>query len=82
MSRPGMGLQLTINILTHLLAHDDAPHLSTDGNGALLLPELPSSEPLPRKRKILVYHEFTMMVQTLKMVPLLLPPQVSCSPMC
>jgi hypothetical protein len=81
-----MKLQTLINVLMHLLADDRAPHVSTDGKGVLVipsLPEWPSSElPQLRKRKILVYHEFSMMAETLKTVLLVFFFQVACSSNC
>jgi hypothetical protein len=66
-----MKLHTMISIAKLLLSHDDAPHAYTDEKGTLVIPPLReelNDQTAPRKRKILVYHEFPMMAHTLKSV--------------
>lgn len=58
-------------ILKHLLKHDDIEHPTQDEEGKFIwppVPFVPEGQVAPRRRRILVYHEFTMMAPTISSV--------------
>lgn len=67
--RPGAKLQKLIDLLRHLLSHDEIeiPNFQKDDPWPSP-PPVPDGQQPPRKRKIIVSHEFAMMAHTLKSV--------------
>ncbi|KAF9491153.1 hypothetical protein BDN71DRAFT_1510617 [Pleurotus eryngii] len=58
-------------ILNHLLKHDDIEHPTQDKDSHFIwpaAPPVPEGQVAPRRRRILVYHEFTMMVSTISSI--------------
>ncbi|KAF9487612.1 hypothetical protein BDN71DRAFT_1594410 [Pleurotus eryngii] len=63
-------LDLVARLMLHLLSHDHIEH-PTMVNGEVVFPSPPPlvfSQQAPQKRKILVYHEFSMMAMTIQTV--------------
>ena len=70
-ARPGMKMETALRILNHLLSHDGAPPPYSDSKGTLILPPLPEehrNQPSRGSRKVLFFHEFSMMAHTLQSV--------------
>ncbi len=63
-------LDLIARIVLHLLSHDNIKHLMfVDGQVVFPAPPpVPFGQHAPRKRKILIYHEFSMMATTIATV--------------
>jgi hypothetical protein len=57
---PGSKIDLLISLVKHSLLHDDIQPASFDENGKAQWPLAPES-PNSGTRKIIIYHEFTMM---------------------
>ncbi|KAF4584742.1 hypothetical protein EYR38_001973 [Pleurotus pulmonarius] len=63
-------LDLIARIVLHLLSHDDIEHPAFV-DGQVVFPDpppVPFGQRAPRKRKILIYHEFSMMATTIATV--------------
>ncbi|TFK61411.1 P-loop containing nucleoside triphosphate hydrolase protein [Pluteus cervinus] len=65
----GGKLQALIDLVLHLLSHDDASPPTVDGDGSISYPPIPTVSPgqlPPQTRKILINHEWTMMSHTIQ----------------
>ncbi|KAF9494556.1 hypothetical protein BDN71DRAFT_1507539 [Pleurotus eryngii] len=68
---PSTKLDTLARILKHLLLHNDIAHPTQDEDGNfiwLATPSVSEGQVAPRRRRILVYHEFPMMVETISSI--------------